>query len=282
MKQTLNLNQKLFTGLAIILLLSGCMTNHQQRGVSSNLVGYLYPKGEMISHSNDQMPLLKLPLRVGIAFIPESTYDHTFTLTEFEKQRLLENVAERFRSDESVKHIQIIPEIYLKQGKGFVTVEQVATLYNVDVMALVSYDQVSIHEMRKSSLAYWTIVGAYIVKGESTEFQTFVDTAVFDIKTRKMLFRAPGIHTDSRNHTAVGFEKGNREMRANSFKVASELMTENLSTELLKFKERAKKGEEVKVEYDKKYYGSGGGGSFGWGALIALILLVRFTRIDSK
>ncbi len=273
---------KLICSFGLILLLSACMTTQPQRGVSSNLVGYLYPKGQQISHSEDRMPLLKLPLRVGIAFIPESTYDHRITLTEYQKQALLDKVAERFRSDESVKHIQIIPEIYLKQGKGFVTVEQIASLYNVDVMALVSYDQVSIHELRKSSLAYWTIVGAYFVKGESTEFQTFVDTAVFDVKTRKMLFRAPGIHTASRNHTAVGFEKGNREMRANSFKVASEQMTENLSTELLKFKERAKKGEEVKVEYDKNYYGSGGGGgSFGWGALVALVLLVRFTKIKS-
>ncbi|MFT6734048.1 MAG: rhombotail lipoprotein [Polaribacter sp.] len=267
--------------LFIVLLfigLSGCMTNQQQRGVSSNLVGYLYPKGETVSHQSDQLPILKLPLRIGIAFIPESSFDNRFSLTEVEKQILLNNVAEKFRSDKSVDDIQIIPEIYLKQGKGFVTVEQIAALYNVDVMALVSYDQVSIHEMRQSSLAYWTIVGAYIVKGESTEFQTFVDTAVFDVKTRKLLFRAPGVHKDSRNHTAVNFEKENRKMRTNSFTIASELMTKNLSFELVKFKQRVKKGKEVKVEYNKKYY-SGGGGSFRWGAVIFLLLLVQ-SRIN--
>lgn len=267
--------------LVIVLLafgLSGCMTNHQQRNVSSNLVGYLYPKGNPISHLQDQMPLLKLPLRVGVAFIPESSSDYSFTLSEFEKQQLLSSVADRFKADKSVQSIQIIPEIYMKQGKGFVTVEQVAALYNVDVMALVSYDQVSIHELRKSSFAYWTIVGAYVVKGESTEFQTFVDTAVFDVKTRKMLFRAPGSHSDSRNHTAVGFEKENRQMRVNSFNQAAQKMTDNLSLELIKFKEVAKEGKSVKVEYDKKYYPSGGG-SFGWAALVGLFLLLRFTRI---
>jgi len=254
------------------------MTHHQQRGLSSNLVGYLYPKGETVSHHGDQLPLLKLPLRVGIAFIPESSYNNRFSLTEVEKQALLNNVAERFRSDNSVEDIQIIPEIYLKQGKGFVTVEQIAALYNVDVMALVSYDQVSIHELRQSSLAYWTIVGAYIVKGETTEFQTFVDTAVFDVKTRKMLFRAPGSHSNSRNHTAIGFEKANRKMRINSFVIASQAMTDNLALELVNFKEKVREGKEVKVKYDKKHYGSGGG-VFDWAALVGLVLLLRFTRV---
>ncbi|MGB0495885.1 MAG: rhombotarget lipoprotein [Kangiellaceae bacterium] len=270
----------LLIGLLSISL-SACMTNQQKRGTSSNLVGYLYPKGEIISHKKDQLPILKLPLKVGIAFIPESTFDSRFSLTEVEKQMLLNKVAEKFRSDKSVADIQIIPELYLKQGKGFVTVEQVASLYGVDVMALVSYDQVSIHEMRQSSLAYWTIVGAYIVKGESTEFQTFVDTAVFDVKTRKLLFRAPGAHKKSRNHTAINFEKENRKMRTNSFTQASELMTKNLALELQAFKKRAKQGKEVKVEYDKQTYVSGGG-SFGWSILFTCILITRFNRKSTR
>ncbi len=259
-------------------LLSGCMTQQMQRGVSSNLVSYLYPKGEMVSHKDDQMPVLNLPLRVGIAFIPESGHDSTFMLTEVEKQKLLQQVSERFRADKTVSHIQIIPEIYLKQGKGFVTLSQIASLYEVDVLALVSYDQVAINEMNNWSLAYWTIVGAYIVPGESTEFQTFVDTAVFDVATRKMLFRAPGIHSDHRYHTAVGFEKGNRKLRSEGFTIASKKMTDNLSKEFDLFKQRAKKGEVVKVKY-RKGYASSGGGSVGWFGLVGLYLLVRFTRV---
>ncbi|MBV1910554.1 MAG: rhombotarget lipoprotein [Kangiellaceae bacterium] len=272
------MNIRILLILILISGLTGCVTNSHQRGVSSNLVEYLYPKGKLVSHQQDQMPLLKLPLRVGIAFIPQSRHDYKFALSEVEKQKLLSTVAERFKVDKSVADIQIIPEIYLKQGKGFITVEQVAAMYDVDVMALVSYDQVSIHEMRKSSFAYWTIVGAYVVKGESTEFQTFVDTAVFDVQSKKMLFRAPGSHSDGRNHTAIGYEKANREMRLNSFKVASDLMTNNLEKELVKFKVRAKEGKEITVEYDQNYYGGFGGGSFSWAGLIGLFLLIRFTR----
>ncbi len=263
------------------LLLSGCAGQSYQRGVSSNLVSYLYPEGQMVSHKNDQLPLLELPLRVGIAFIPESRHDYSFTLTEVEKQKLLQKVADRFKADKSVAHIEIIPEIYLKQGRGFITLEQVANMYEVDVMALVSYDQVEINELNHLSLAYWTIVGAALVPGETSEFQTFVDTAVFDIKTRKLLFRAPGIHSAKRHHTAIGFEKGNRKLRTQSFTLASAQMTENLDKEFTRFKTRIKKGEGARVTY-RKSYGGGGGGSVGWSGLVVLFLLLSYSRVGRR
>ena len=276
MKKSKSIVLMLTAQVLLLTALTGCMANQVKRGVSSNLVSYLYPDGEMVSHKEDRLPVLKLPLRVGIAFIPESKHDNTFTLTEVEKQKLLQKVANKFKADKAVSSIQIIPEIYLKQGKGFITVSQVASLYDVDVVALVSYDQVAINELNDWSVAYWTIVGAFIAPGETTEFQTFVDTAVFDVTTRKLLFRAPGIHSDSRLHTGVNFEKGNRKMRNDGFTIASEKMTENLTQELAAFKARIKQGEVVKVEYRKGY---SGGGSAGWLGVLGLFLLVRFTRI---
>lgn len=265
--------------LVLATFLSGCITNRTQRGVSSNLVNYLYPEGQLISHQNDRLPVLNLPLKVGIAFIPESRRDYSFTLSEVEKQKLLSQVAARFKADKAILSIQIIPEVYLRQGRGFVTLSQVASLYDVDVMALVSYDQVAINELNNFSLAYWTIIGAYVIPGESTEFQTFVDTAVFDITTKKMLFRAPGIHSDHRLHTAVGFEKANRKMRSEGFSIASQKMTENLTKELDEFKRKVKGGEVAKVKYRKGFSsGNGGGGSVGWGGMLILILLLGFTK----
>ena len=147
-------------------------------------------------------------------------------------------------------------------------------------MALVSYDQVEINEKNKGSLAYWTIIGAALVKGESTEFQTFVDTAVFDVRSRKLLFRAPGVHSIDRKHSAYAFEKGNRRMRMNSFHQASSNMTKNLSKELEIFREKARKSKEIKINYSNNGSTSsaiGGGGSSTMG-LIALALLLQFTR----
>jgi len=265
---------------SLTLLATGCVTQKIERGVSSNLVSYLYPDGGLKSHQDDILPLLEIPLRVGIAFIPELKNNMAYGLSEAEKQELLQRVADKFESDPVVSHIQIIPQIYLQQGKGFVTVEQVASLYDVDVIALVSYDQVSINEMNNWSLTYLIIVGAFIVPGETTEFQTFVDTAVFDVKTRKLLFRAPGIHSDSRHHTGIGFEKGNRKLRSQSFKLAANKMTDNLAKELELFKVRAREGEVVELKYrDLSAVGGSGGGSFGWLSAILLLLLLRFSRI---
>ena len=69
-------------------------------------------------------------------------------------------------------------------------------------MALVSYDQVANTSEKTSSLLYWTIVGAYVVKGNKNDVQTFVDTAVFDMATRKLLFRAPGVSDDPEQRDA--------------------------------------------------------------------------------
>lgn len=270
------MTKKIFSIVALTFILTGCMTTQYERGVSSNLVNYLYPKGQLKSHKNDQLPVLNLPLRVGIALVPESKTDSRFLLAEFEKQNLLESVAARFKADKSISHIEVIPEIYLKQGRGFITIEQIANMYDIDVIALVSYDQVAINELNNFSLAYWTIVGAYIIPGESTEFQTFVDTAVFDIKTRKMLFRAPGLHSNSRNHTAVGFEKRNRKMRIEGFDIAANKMTENLTVELSKFKRRVKEEGVAKVAFREGV--SYGGGGLDWLGIILLFLLLRFTR----
>lgn len=277
------MKKRYFLVTFIAVLLTGCAAQKYSRGVSSNLVSYLYPKGQSVSHGQDQLPVLSLPLRVGIAFVPESKHIYNFTLTEVEKQRLLKGVADKFSRDPAVAHIEIIPEIYLKQGRGFVTVKQVADMYGVDIMALVSYDQVEINETNRSALAYLTIIGAAFIKGESTEFQTFVDTALFDVTTRKLLFRAPGTNSVSREHTAFGFEKDNRQMRVDSFHQASKNMTENLAKELELFRVRAKKGEGVRLEYSNKNPRQssliyGGGGSAGLFGVVMLVLLSRFTR----
>jgi rhombotail lipoprotein len=275
------MKQKNIIFVIVILMISSCAGQKYNRGVSSNLVSYLYPKGQNISHQNDQMPILNVPLRVGIAFIPESKHSYNFTLTEVEKQRLLKIVADKFRADPAVAHIEVIPEIYLKQRQGFITIEQVSKMYNVDIMALVSYDQVEINEKNTGSLAYWTIVGAALIRGESTEFQTFVDTAVFDVSSRKLLFRAPGVHSIARKHSAYAYEKANRKMRMDSFYQASSNMTENLSKELQVFRVNVRKSKDIKINYSNNSSSTsriGGGGSSSIGGLLTLLLLFRFTR----
>lgn len=238
----------------LILVISSCAGQQYVRHSSSHLISYLYPNEEKLILKNNSTPILNIPLSVGIAFIPESINANSFTLTEVKKRALLMNIASRFREDTSVSTIEIIPELYLKKGNGFATIEQVADMYKVDIMALVSYEQVEIHENNRSSLAYFTILGAAMVKGDVTEFQTYVDTAIFDVKTRTLLFRASGVDSVSREHTAYGFEKDNRLMRLNSFSQASNKMTSNLKIELELFRTKIRNKDIVKLKYSSSKY----------------------------
>ena len=147
--------------------------------------------------------------------------------------------------------------------------QQVARLYGVDVMALVSYDQVAVSEENPSGLLYWTIVGSYFIKATSNEVQTFVDTAVFDINTARLLFRAPGADTMTDRSTLVEAGETVRKARDASFGAAMQQMSENLAAELDQFEDRVKSDSTVASTSWRE--GHGGGGSFSIWALLAML-----------
>ncbi len=258
----------------VLTLLSGCGTfwlgtGHEQtrQGASSSLVDFLYPDGHLPPPVEDRMPYLSLPLRVGIAFVPSSNRED---LPATEKQELLERAASAFRDRAYVTSIETIPDNYMRSAHGVHGMKQVAALYDVDVMALVSYDQISFSSERDSALLYWTIVGALAVKGNSNEVQTLIDTAVFDAETAKLLFRAPGVHKDRRNATLVDNKRDLRKLRGEGFSSATDDMIVNLDRELGVFQDAVKNGERAQVEWRE---GHGGGGGMGL-PLVTLLLLV--------
>ena len=68
-------------------------------------------------------------------------------------------------------------------------------LYSLDVIALVSYDQVMHDHQNDWSLGYITIVGAYVLKGDRYDFSTLVDLAVVDPATHSLILSAGGVDT---------------------------------------------------------------------------------------
>jgi rhombotail lipoprotein len=263
-------------GIALLLLaaataVAGCSwadfygDGRVRSGQSSSVVDFLYPDGEVPPPADGVVPTLNVPLRAGIAFVPGRLGDPE-ALTEPVKAELLERVRQAFLKEPFIREIEVIPDSYLRGGKGFATLEQVGRLYNLDVMALVSYDQVSMSEDKASSLLYWTIVGAYVVKGTRNEVQTFVDTAVFDLPTRKLLLRAPGTDTLVRSATLVESPQQMREAQQASYGRAVDAMIGNLRTELTAFEERIKEEGVAKVAQR-----DGGAGSMGLGWLFALV-----------
>ena len=120
------------------------------------------------------------------------TYQPASNVTEMQKAQLLQRAAQAFEGRDYIASIEIIPSTYLQPKGGFENLGQIQRMLNIDVVALVSYDQVQFTDNTRLSLAYWTIVGAYFIHGNKNDTQTLMEAAVYDIASRQLLFRAPG------------------------------------------------------------------------------------------
>ena len=257
---------------------AGLLGGSTREGVSSSLVDYLYPEGEKPPPQSGQIPHLQLPLKIGLAFVPARS-GNSQGLSEAERMKLLDDVKTTFSGRDFIEEIAVIPEAYMRTGRGFSALEQTARLYDLDVMALVSYDQVANTAEKTSSLLYWTIVGAYVVKGNKNDVQTFVDTAVFDVATRKLLFRAPGVSETKSSSTLVDVQHDVRMAQRKGFEQAMADMTVNLEKELALFKERIRTDGSVRVS---RAGSSGGGGAANPAFLILLAGLLCFPVVRHK
>ncbi len=258
-----------------VLLLGGCgdllLASKTQRYQKASVVEYLYPDTKEPVPAQG-VPVLNLPMRVGLAFVPTDTRNDV--RTESRQTELLEKVATRFRSLDYVKAIEVIPSAYLTPRGGFENLEQLRAIYGVDTIALVSYDQKQFTDQGLASLSYWTIVGLYVVPGEKNSTHTMVDTVVMHIPSRKMLFRAPGVSQVKGLATPVNQSEQLRADGAQGFDEAVEKMIGNLQTQLVAFQERVKSSPEEYQVVRADGSGARGGGDFGpWaGGLFALLI----------
>ena len=260
--------------LFLMIILAGC-GGGQYSHYTSSTVDYLYPAQQVVDVPT--VPLLSLPLRVGVAFVPESSGTRSYRksgLSEIDKMNLMDRITAEFKKSSFVKDIQNIPSIYLTGGGGFTNLDQIRTMYGVDVIALLSYDQVQHTDEGLLSLSYWTIIGIYIVKGEKNDTSTMVDAAVYDIDSRKMLFRAPGISHVKASATPVNLSEQLRLNSLEGFHLASDDLIINLQNELERFKTKVKeKPEEYSVEHSPEYTGGGGMGNIGGASALILLCL---------
>jgi len=268
----------------LLALLVGCSSfwlgpgyEKVREGSSSSLVDYLYPDGEIPPAVDGNLPYLSLPVRVGIAFIPSRNNED---ITAAEKQELMEHVADAFRDRDYVQSIESIPETYMKSARGVQGMKQVAALFGVDIVALVSYDQISFSGERDSALLYWTIVGALAVKGNTNEVRTMIDTAVFDVATTKLLFRAPGTHNAQRNVTLMEKSRDLRKLRSAGFVAANDDMILNLDKELEGFRAAIDSGERAQVAW--RPGSDGGSGGMTLPILSLLLVLVAASGLGRR
>lgn len=258
-----------------------CLTNCRgQAHNSSSLVDFLYPDGRLPPPSNER-PQLRIPLRVGLAFLPSANAEAA-GLDETQKQVLLERIKQRFASRKFVTDIVVVPDYYLKGQRGYAGLAGVQRLYGVDVIALVSFDQQTHFDQNDWSLAYWTIVGAYVVKGSRHDVATLVDLAVVDPQSRQLIIRAGGTDLRHGNTTLIDASRETREANITGFNAATDQMIGHFDAALTKFETDVRSGTAPIRVVSKNAAGNPGGGGALGGGFLGLLLLAVARRAASR
>jgi rhombotail lipoprotein len=146
-----------------------------------------------------------------------------------------------------IREIKAVPSLYLEAGGGFANLDRIASLLRLDVIALISYDQVQHSGASGWSFLYLTGIGAYVIEGDRYDVLTAVETTVFDIPSRRLLMRAAGRSTLKGSATVVGFSERAREARTKSFDEAIGQMIGSLHGEVKTFRDRAPKVRLIKL-----------------------------------
>jgi len=232
----------------VLVALGGCASldaTTKQRQVASVLT-YLFPGTEQVPPTPTAVAEIKVPFRIGVAFVPD-TADPKFRLPETDRMMLAAQVSESFSKYPFIREVMPVPSIYLEPGGGFANLDRVSALLNLDVVALISFDQVQNTGANGWSFLYWTGIGAYMINGDQYDILTSVETAVFDIKSRRLLMRAGGMSTQKGSATLVGLSEQARAARSQSFGEAVTQMIAKLHDEVKAFRQRAPQDPNIKL-----------------------------------
>ena len=285
MKSMKSIFQSILIPIAMVWAFSGCASVSSwffgaPRSVhhKTSVVQYLYPDKEC-PIEEAVVPHLTLPLDVGIAFVPASGH-HADGITEEEKFFLMEKVRREFDALPFIKSIELIPSAYLYPQGSFNNLDQIRTMYHVDVIVLLAYDQSQFTDENMGAFTYWTLVGAYIIPGEENATHTMIDATIYDIPSRNMLFRAPGISLIKTKSSPVALSGQQRQDRQEGFTQASQALLENLQGQLDLFKKKVKENPtHVVISHRDGYTGAGAVDMFGLIILFGLGGMTAWTRI---
>ena len=272
---------------ALAFMVAGCSLltyglsggRHPSQGASSgstSLVSFLYPYGAIPPPGNE-IPELRLPLRVGLAFLPERP-GRPSALTAAHKEDLLKVIRTRFMSKKFVREIIVMPDYYLQGTRGFEGLDGVQRLFGIDVLALVSYDQVTYQDKNALSLGYLSIAGSYLLPGNRHDITTLIDLAIVDPATRALILRAGGTDTRHGYATLVGNEQKSRDASIASLAAATGEVTQNLDRALVAFETDVRTGKANIRVAQRTPNGGGGGGATSWPALLLLLPLAFLRR----
>ncbi|MGY6555647.1 MAG: rhombotarget lipoprotein [Wenzhouxiangella sp.] len=278
---------RLVCALVLVMALSGCagfVSLDSRSSNTSSLVDYLFPHDAEPVPMQQSLPRVELPAAVGIAFVPSRRTPDA--LSAAEQARLLEGVRQAFIAQAFVDRIEIIPQAHLRPGGSFADLERVAALHGVDIVALVSFDQLRQTSESARSLLYWTVIGAYTVAASRNEMVTFVDTSVIHVPSRNLLLRAAGQDRRAARSTLVNVGRVQSELSLEGFEAATVHMTDQLDRAIRDFDRRVRR--EARAQLIDRRSGEnwhdspGGAGGFGLFGLMLLGLLLTARRCSRQ
>jgi rhombotail lipoprotein len=211
-------------------------TNAQQSG----LMNYLSPSD---SQSKDTQILstsvgLRYPFSLGIAMVPASLNNGPMTraISPETEDSVLKAAKASLKDVPWLSEIKLVPSNYLKSGGGFTNLAQVARMCGVDAVALVSLDQIQYRDPKWYSFTYYSVLGAYVMKGDKDDTRTVIDAAVFNVGARSILFRASGQSVLKGSSTWFNRDEAMRLNADQGIRLAMADLSLNLTKEAAAFK----------------------------------------------
>lgn len=236
---------KVFCFIILFAFMVGCTTAPPKlyKHYNTSMIRFLSSDENTIKIQETTEPQITVPLKAGIAFAPSSDYGEDFP--EKERMTLMREIALRFEEYKFVESIELIPSLYMEQNGGFSNLDKLKQLFGIDIIMLLSYDQSQFKDTGASSIMYWTLIGAYFVKGEKNDTYTLIDAALFHIPSRKMLFRASGTNHIKNSTTPINLSEQARDDSLSGFRIASMDLMKNLNEKLYYFRKaiRSSNGE---------------------------------------
>ena len=267
----------LFLLLPSVLATSCAATSRQRR---TSVLEYLYPEGKEATQGEEVR--LDLPLSVGLAFVPTAESPYDVALPPTRQAELLERVRDAFEGMEEIDRIEVVPASFLVPEGGFENVDQIRRALGVDLIALLSFEQVQFDDPNLASVTYWTILGAYVVPGNENETHTLLEATVFDVESRALLLNASGTSVLEGRTTALKGQEALREQRLEGFDAATDDLIANLQPALEVFREHVRSGTvrgrgtpavELTVDGEPVQAGGTGMASLLWPELLLALLV---------
>ena len=243
-------------GLVAAAVLGGGCANMggNQRHSASNLSTYLY-SGQAGPVEKTSPPVLSVPLHMAVAFVPtesptnpwpiglngtlNGSYQVDPPFSENQRLEVMKQISGQLAQYPSFGSAELIANDYMVPRGGFANLDRLQAMYGVDTVMLLSYDQVQFTDEGAMTLSYWTIVGIYMVPAEKNVTKTVLEAAVYDIASRKLLFRASGTGNIKGSATPVNLSEKLRADSRKSFTMAATNLVANLKVQIADFEKQA-------------------------------------------